>query len=215
MPTPDGSETIRHPIEGDYQVVKPNAVISPIKMNVFYEGVENPVAISVPGVASKDLRITMSNVNQKQSGTNYIVTPKAGTAGKKSIVSVNAMIEGKTKFIGQQEFRIKRVPDPVPVVAGQSGGKIAKSKLVAQAAVFAEMKDFDFELKYDITRFTVSVIKNGYSVDARAEGGAITDEQKELMKGMSPGSKVSFENIRAKGPGGDTRDLGTMTFVLD
>ncbi len=215
MPTPDGSDFIQYPVEGDYQVVKPSAVISPIKMNVFYEGVENPVAISVPGVASKDLRVTMSNVSQKPSGANFIVTPNSGTAGKKSIVSVDALIDGKTKFIGKQEFRIKRVPDPVPVVAGQSGGKISKNVLVAQAAVFAEMKDFDFELKYDITRFTVSVIKNGYNVDKRSESGAITDEQRELIKGMGTGAKVSFESIRAKGPGGDTRDLGTMTFVLD
>ncbi len=215
MPSPDGSEYIKYPIEDEYQVVKPNAVISPIKMNVFYEGVDNPVAISVPGVASRDLRISMSNVKHRMSGANYIVTPNPGTAGKQSVVSVNAQLDGKNKFIGQQEFRIKRVPDPVPVVAGQTGGKIGKSILVAQAAVFAEMKDFDFELKYDITRFSISVIKNGYSVDERSESGRITEQQKELIKGMGPGSKVSFEGIRAKGPGGDTRDLGTMTFVLD
>lgn len=213
MPTPDGSETIRHPVEGDYQVVKPSAVISPIKMNVFYEGVENPVAISVPGVASKDLSIDMTNVTRSMSGGNYIVKPNPGTAGKKSVVTVSAQIENKKKFIGQQEFRIKRVPDPVPVVAGQSGGKISKSILTAQAAVFAEMKDFDFDLKYTVTRFTVSVFKNGFVVDERSSDASFTEEQKELMKGMSPGSKISIEDIRATGPGG-IRDLGTITFVL-
>ncbi|GAF03450.1 type IX secretion system motor protein PorM/GldM [Saccharicrinis fermentans] len=214
MPTPDGTGFNDYPVEGEYQVVKPSAVISPIKMNVFYEGVDNPVAISVPGVASNALKISMTNVVQKRSGANFIVRPKAGTAGRKSIVSVSAEIGGKTKFIGKQEFRIKRVPDPVPTVAGESGGKIRKNVLLAQSGVFAEMKDFDFELEYKVTRFTVSVLKGGYIVDEPSKSSKFTAQQKELIKGMSRGAKVSIEGIRAKGPSG-TRDLGTITFVLD
>ncbi len=214
MPSPDGSTFNEYPIEGEYQVVKPSAVISPIKMNVFYEGVENPVAISVPGVASSALKVSMTNVNSSKRGANYSVKPRPGTAGRKSLVRVSAEIEGKTKFIGQQEFRIKRVPDPVPVVAGESGGKIRKSVLLAQSGVFAEMKDFDFELAYNVTRFTVSVLKNGYMVDEPSKSSKFTDRQKDLIKGMPRGSKISIEGIRASGPSG-TRALGTMTFILD
>ncbi|MGQ1787930.1 MULTISPECIES: type IX secretion system motor protein PorM/GldM [unclassified Saccharicrinis] len=214
MPSPDGSTEIPYPVKGEFQVVKPSAVISPTKMNVFYEGVDNPVAISVPGVASNALRITMTNVTRRGDGTNYIVKPKPGTAGKESVVSVSAEIEGKTKFIGKQEFRIKRVPDPVPEVAGKSSGKIRKNVLLAQSGVFAEMKDFDFELEYKVTRFTVSVLKGGYIVDEPSKSSKFTPQQLELIKGMARGSKVSIEGIRAKGPSG-TRDLGTITFVLD
>ncbi|TLX70961.1 gliding motility protein GldM [Labilibacter sediminis] len=214
MPSPDGSEDVPYEIEGIFQVVKPSAVISPIKMNVFYEGVENPVAISAPGVASKDLKVTMTNVNKKPSKGIFIVTPRAGTAGKESVVKVTAEIGGRQKVMGVQNFRIKRVPDPVPEVAGKSGGKIAKNLLMAQSAVFAEMKDFDFELEYTVTRFNVSVLKNGYIVDEPSKSNRFTKEQKELIKNMPRGSKVSIEDIRAKGPSG-TRNLGTMTFVLD
>ena len=215
MPTPDGSDLIPWPVEGEFQVVKPNAVISPTKMNVFYEALENPVDISVPGVASDKLDIRMTNVSKKKKGAGYIVTPKAGSAGKRSIISVYATIDGKPKFIGKQEFRIKRVPDPIPVVAGKSGGKISKNLLAAQKAVFAEMKDFDFELKYDVTRFTVSVLKGGYIVDAISKNNIFTDEQKDLISTMNRGQKVQIEDIRAKGPDGRTRSLGTITFVLD
>ena len=214
MPSPDGSTKNRYDIEGEYQVVKPNAVVSPIKMNVFYEGVDNPVAISVPGVASKDLDIRMTNVSKKKSGANWIVKPNARTAGKKSIVSVYANIEGKSKFIGKQEFRIKRVPDPVATVGGVEGGKIKKNVLLAQFGVRAEMKDFDFQLEYKVSRFTVSVLKGGYIVDEPSKSQEFTKAQLDLIKGMSRGKKIQIEGIRAKGPGG-TRDLGTMTLVLD
>ncbi len=214
MMKPDG-EIRTEKIKDTYTVTEPNAVISPTKMNVFYEGVENPVEISVPGINTADLKVSMTNVVSKKKGNEYLVKPKVGTVGKKSIITVSADIDGSTKRMGSQEFRIKRVPDPVPVVAGMSGGKIRKNVLAAQSAVFAEMKDFDFELEYKITRFTVSVIKNGYSVDENSKSNVFTDAQKDLIKGMGRGQKVSIENIRAKGPDGSTRNLGTITFVLD
>jgi len=215
MPSPDGSADIPYEVSGEFQVVKPNAVISPTKMNVFYEALDNPVEVSVPGIASNALDVRMSNVKSRKKGSEYIVTPEPGTAGKKSIVSVYAKIGDENKFIGKQEFRIKRVPDPVPVVGGSNGGKIKKNLLIAQKAVFAEMKDFDFELKYTVTRFTVSVLKGGYIVDALSKSNSFTDEQRELIRTMNTGQKVQIEDIRAQGPDGRTRSLGTITFVLD
>jgi gliding motility-associated protein GldM len=215
MPSPDGSSDIPHEVSGEFQVVKPNAVISPIKMNVFYEGVDNPVAVSVPGVAGSNLDVRMTNVSTRRKGTDYIVKPNPGSAGKNSMVSVYANIEGKSKFIGKQEFRIKRVPDPVAVVAGKEGGKIVRNVLAAQAVVMAEMKDFDFELEYKVTGFNVSVLKNGFIQDARSNDNRFTEEQKELIKNTPRSSKVQIEDIRAKGPDGRTRNLGTLTFVLD
>jgi gliding motility-associated protein GldM len=214
MLKPDGSKLVK-PIKGEYIVTQPNVVISPTKMNVFYEGVQNPVEISVPGVNTADLKVSMTNVTPRKRGDEYIVTPKPGTAGKKSIIRVSANIDGKIQSIGSQEFRIKRVPDPVPVVAGKSDGKIGKNVLLAQAGVFAEMKDFDFELEYKVSRFNISVLKGGYIVDERSNSSRFTDAQKELIKTMSRGSKVSIEDIRAKGPDGSTRKLGTITFILD
>jgi gliding motility-associated protein GldM len=214
MLKPDGSKLIEG-IKGEYTVTQPNAVISPTKMNVFYEGVPNPVEISVPGVNSTDLKVSMTNVTPRKKGDEYIVTPKPGSAGKKSIIKVSANIDGKLQSIGSQEFRIKRVPDPVPVVAGKSDGKIGKNILLAQAGVFAEMKDFDFELEYKVSRFTISVLKGGYIVDERSNSSKFTNAQKDLIKTMSRGSKISIEDIRAKGPDGSTRKLGTITFILD
>ncbi len=214
MKKPDGEMRIE-PISSSYTVTQPNAVISPTKMNVFYEGVDNPVAISVPGINTEDLKVSMTNVISRKRGNEYLVKPKNGTVGKKSIITVSAEIDGSVKRMGSQEFRIKRVPDPVPMVGGKNGGKIGKNLLKAQTAVFAEMKDFDFELEYKVTRFNVSVIKNGFNVDEISNSSAFTQAQKDLIGGMNRGQKVSIEDIRAKGPDGKTRNLGTITFVLD
>ena len=50
-------------------------MISPTKMNVFYEGIENPVEISVPGIPSENLNVTISTGKITRRGGGYIVEP--------------------------------------------------------------------------------------------------------------------------------------------
>src|ERR1043165_4676709 len=53
------------------------AVVAPVKMNVLYIGVENPLCIAVPGVASKDVSATISEnaVLEKVSDGHFIAKP--------------------------------------------------------------------------------------------------------------------------------------------
>lgn len=212
---PDGNIK-RYPISETYQVVQPNVVISPTKMNVFYENVDNPVEISVPGVNSEDISVDFKNATYKKNGDEYIVKPKPGHAGGKSIVTVYANFEGKRQRLGSGEFRIKRVPNPVAKVAGKNEGRIKKSLLLAQSGVFAEMgDDFDFDLKFAVTGFNVSALKNGYLVEESSKNNKFTRAQTELIKGVSRGQKLFIDNVRAAGPDGSTRKLGSITFILD
>jgi gliding motility-associated protein GldM len=212
MRGPDGKDRT-YPVEHEYTVMQPSVVISPTKMNVFYESVENPVMISVPGVASSELSVNPSNnINLRKVGKDYIVTPKPGNAGRKATITVSA----SGRRIGSSEFRIKRVPNPVAMVAGKMDGNIAKNLLLAQGAVFAEMgEDFDFDLEFKVTRFTVSVIKDGYVQDASSTSNRFTEDQRELIGGMSRGSKIYIENISAVGPDNTPRKLNTITFTLN
>ena len=52
MTNPNG-ETNEYPFSGEYVVAPPSLTVAATKMNVFYIGVENPVSISVPGIAAE------------------------------------------------------------------------------------------------------------------------------------------------------------------
>lgn len=203
-------------VKGNYQVIQPNVVISPTKMNVLYEGVDNPVEISVPGVASDKLSITTPNADRKKKGDEYILRPRPRTAGKKCIISVSANIDGKVHRLGSQEFRIKRVPDPYPIVANKRDGKIGKNLLKAQIGMIATMgPDFDFDLKFNITGFTLTANKQGFFKSEPSDSYRFTQAQKDFIDGLSRGQKLFIEDIRAVGPDGTTRKLGSMTFTID
>jgi gliding motility-associated protein GldM len=208
---------IEKSVEGTYFVSKPGVVVSPTKMNVFYVGVDNPVEVSAPGVPSDNLivRIRQNAVIQKQTGSQYVVRPHKNSAGKNATVYVSSKTkDGEELQLGSQPFRIKRVPDPIATVAGMRGGGIGKNLLMAQKAVIAKMDNFDFDLRFNVTNFRISTVKDGYVQFLDSEGSAITNEQKELINSVGVGGVVLFNNIQAKGPDGSTRDLGSLSFSI-
>ena len=210
---PDGTYR-RHDVSDSYLVAQPNVVISPIKMNVFYLGVENPVEVSVPGVPSEDLIVNISNADYTKDGNQYLVSPEPGTIGKNSVVTVRTRVKGEVQNLGSQEFRIKGVPDPIATVAGTRGGTIDQNLLLAQRAVLAKMENFEFDMQFEVTGFTVSTVRDGYMRRQETDGAVFTEEQKNLIETAVPGSNIIISNITAQGPDGRTRDLGSITFTL-
>ncbi len=211
LPGPDGMMT--YPFTSEYQVGKADAVISPTKMNVFYFGVDNPVSISVSGVPSDKISASMTNGTLTRSGGDWIAKPSSGSGGSK--ITVTANVNGQNRVVGSSEFRLKMIPNPVAKVAGKIGGKIDKGTLSAQLAVIAEMENFDFDLKFKVTEFNVTAVVKGFAQSKLAKGAAITAEQKTLIGSLTKGSKVYFEDIKAVGPDGRTRELGTIGFTID
>jgi gliding motility-associated protein GldM len=211
---PDGSYRT-HAVSGSYLVSQPSVVISPTKMNVFYEGVENPVEISVPGIPSENLRVNISNARVTRRGNGYIVQPNAGSAGREAVVTVAAKVNDSDRSLGRKAFRIKRVPDPIAKVNDQRDGAIPKALLLAQLGVVADMENFEFDLQFKVTQFSVSTIRNGYVVDASSNSNLFTDEQKDLMRGTVRGQRVFIQDIQAVGPDGRRRSLGSITLLVD
>ncbi|MFW5753339.1 MAG: gliding motility protein GldM [Marinilabiliaceae bacterium] len=210
---PDGSYQ-RYDVSDSYLVAQPNVVISPTKMNVFYQGVENPVEVSVPGIPSEDLEVSITNADYTKDGNQFLVSPNSGTVGRRSVVSVQARVNGEIQDLGSQEFRIRGVPDPVATVAGERGGTIDKGLLMAQDAVIAKMENFEFDMSFKVTGFTVGTIRDGYMSRQEADGARFTQDQKDLIDRAAPGSQIIISNIMAQGPDGRTRDLGSITFTL-
>ncbi|ASB49400.1 type IX secretion system motor protein PorM/GldM [Alkalitalea saponilacus] len=211
---PEGWTTPQQ-VGGQFHVMEPNVVVSPTKMNVFYEGVENPVEISAPGVPSERLRVNISNATYTRRGNEYIVQPNAGSAGREAVVTVTTEINGRMQNLGSRNFRINRVPNPVAKVGGVSEGAIARQVLLAQMGIVADMENFDFDLTFRVTQFRVSTVQRGFMVDQRSSNNMFTEEQKDLIRAATRGQRIIIDDIRAVGPDGRTRNLSSITLTID
>ncbi|QQS49794.1 MAG: gliding motility protein GldM [Bacteroidota bacterium] len=210
---PDGNKITRS-FKRSVMVAEGSVVVSPTKMNVFYIGVDNPVDVSVAGVMPEKVSINVSNAQADRSSgsSTYIVKPKR--PGNCWVEVYADMGQGK-KLVGKKEFRVKKVPNPVAKVNDKTGGAITKSVLLAQIGVAAEMENFDFDLKFTVTEFTVSTTIQGFLQEATSNNYKFTKDQKAIINNLSRGQRVYIQDIKAVGPDGSTRDLSTISFILN
>lgn len=199
------------PFKASYTVEKSQTVVSASKMNVFYRGVENPLRVSVPGVDPTAVEISVSSGTYRRDGVGYIVVPAQGQVCN---VNVYARIDGQRRSMGTEEFRIKPVPDPFPQVINLPKNEekfFTKNKIPLVPGLEAAMPpDFDFDLEFKITKFTVTMSEGGLYKSLVSNSNAFTKEQKDLMNTGRPKGMIMIENIEAVGPSGSVRQLNDI-----
>ncbi|MFZ1695157.1 MAG: GldM family protein, partial [Flavobacteriales bacterium] len=212
---PVGGEEQIEAFYTEYEVATPNLVVSPTKMNVFYRGVDNPVRISVSGYSDKDITPTKTNGDLvKGTDGSWIMRP-----GKESEALIGATVknpDGSSKTMAGEKFRVKNVPNPTPYFGGKSVNdeNIKKAELTAAAGVIAKMVDFDFDLKFEVVEFKVTMIVGGTPLEQITKGAAVSGQMKEMFQKAKPGQKVYIEGIKARGPDGTVRNLGSLSFKV-
>lgn len=211
--SPDG--TIKsYPFFSEYMVAKPTLVVSADKMNVLYIGVDNPVSISVPGVPAENLSPSIEGGSLTPTSTKGSFIARVTKAGK-SKVNVSAKFDKETKSMGAVEFRVKTLPTPQSQFAQKSGDvNLKKSEILAQAAVFAKMENFDFDIKAEVVSFDLTLNLNGDLKTFSAKGNRISPDMQNALKGLKNGSKFYIENIKAKLPDGTTRSLPSINIKV-
>lgn len=201
-----------YPFKSAYMVAKPALVVSPTKMNVLYIGVDNPIDISVPGVAAENLQPSLSGGTLSGSRGSYIARVQSGT---EATVNVSAKLGEGTKSMGSFKFRVKRVPDPVAYIAGKKGDQIiAKGELMTISGIMAKLENFDFDLNFVVTSFTLSGLVKGNIAEYKSTSNKLTPEMSNFLKMVGPGAKIYFEQIKAIGPDKVPRDLSSVSMKV-
>ncbi len=195
--------------ESEYIVGEPTATVSADLMNVLYAGFDNPVSVSVPGVAASQISIGVSNCKaQSKTAKGWIIKP--AVVGTPCKISVSANIDGKNQAIAVKEFRVKKLPDPLAMleVSGANGGKdlfkggkaIAKNQLITARRVVAKLDDADLEVKYKVLEFSLNYFDSmGNTLVEKANGDQLTDRQLKVFKEMTKAKTVYITNTQAIG----------------
>lgn len=213
--TPEG--LVRsYPFDKEYQVTRPGVTISPTKMNVFYRNIANPIDVSVPGIAKENLRVEMTNGRVDKTGSAWNVFPnELDEMGRRTKISVYARLTGGERLMGTMDFRVKKVPDPVAKIANQSGGNIRKEDIQMEDGMMAVLEDFDFELRFVVTQFDVSLTgAGGYVNTWKSQSNRFTADQKAQFKNLAVGSIIYFDNIKARGDDGTECTLDPISFKI-
>jgi gliding motility-associated protein GldM len=200
--------------KSEYTVAEPMATVSAERMNVFYIGVDNPISAMGGGLTDATTEVTISNGSiSKLSSGNYNV--RVITPGKTTVSVYQTSKEG-TKLMGSKEFRVKRVPDPVAKINGQDEGirNLDKNIFANAGGLVANLKDFDFDLRVQISSFKLQISRSGeLTASMPSAGNRFSEDMENQIRRCRRGDKVFITEIIAQMPDG-RRDLGDMVITI-
>ena len=184
-----------------------NAAVMLDKMNVFYIGVDNPVTInSGTGAEKTNASISSGSISKVGPG-KYIV--RVTNPGK---TTINVSAEGRTTPF---EFRVKQIPDPVFKVGPSKGGRIQSVVFKNQQYCRADLENFDFAANFSVVSATVYFSGANFPSVQQATiyGPNLGSIQAQLSRCI-PGTSVTFDNVKVKGPDGKERVIQGPGFIL-
>jgi gliding motility-associated protein GldM len=217
--TVKATASIRNPLTGqtttaqgefEYEIGEKSATVSAEKMNVFYIGVTNPIAVSAAGVSSNDLRVSGTNCTlTKKDANNYdVVVSSPGKA------TITLSAPGGLNVV--KEFRVKRIPDPVAMTTSQkTGGVVGNGEMRAFNGLIAILKDFDFDARCSIQSYVCVRLHKGDDPQQANVSGPTNPQVEGLARQAVGGDQYQFFQIRGRCPGdAAARDLGSMSFLV-
>lgn len=221
MKSPDGSVK-NYPFDETYTIGESNVICSPTAMNVMYANIENPLDVSVPGIDPQDIRVRVVNgthavkkIPNPKGGFfrgSYAIKPEA--VGRNVQIVVSTDVDGRVTNYPPYEFRVKSIPPPEARFGGKNSGSITRAVATAQQGVFAVLPDFDFDLVYEITGFTILYSDRMGDLEARSTSSRLTAEQNDLLGRLTRGKNLIIKDITARGPDG-VKSLAPVILKID
>lgn len=214
---------IRREFSSQYVVTEPMASIAPTLMNVLYAGIDNPINIAVPGVASEHLQVSMSNGTLTRKGNLWVARP--AKVGTEAVISVSAKgTNGVVSRIAEQKLRVRALPDPLPFIEYQDangatkrfkGGSLSKKDLLSAKGIQAAIDDDILEVSYSVVRFQLTFFDQmGNAIPEVSNGDRFSERQINSIRSLSRGKRFYISEVIARGPDGIERKIPPIEVIV-
>ena len=136
-----------------------------------YRGVDNPITISIPGIADNKVNASAPGLKRVR-GSKFSLSPKSGREVK---INVTGTLPDGKRVSSISSFRIKDIPKPSGFFRGKTGDFTLPKSSLERGSVEARLEDFDFDLPLKTTEFRFrapgqpSMVIKGDKLDTRAK----------------------------------------------
>ena len=174
-----------YPFTQEYMVAAPAVAVEAEKMNVFYIGVENPIAVSAAGVSPTDLLVNPSGGGVTKTGGAGGKFVLKFTSPGECLISVSAKTKDGTKPQGApKKFRVKTIPNPIAKVGGKlANGPMTMSKLelAGFGGIVADIPGFEFDARFKVISFKVAASVKGQYKEEPCSGPNLSASAKSMI----------------------------------
>lgn len=192
-----------------------NVVITNIKMNVVFVGVDNPIKVAVADYSEKSIIVKVNQGIITGKNGNYIWRPTSPTSN--GLVSVYIQQDNSEKLISTHIYRIKLIPNPYTSLSGwqrscinPSGSSFIKNGLTAV------LDNFPFDVQFEIISFKITVVRdNKVFFEGINNGGRFKGQTAQIIQMVEVGDKVYFSEVKCRYFGdGIVREINDLVFKI-
>jgi len=137
------------------------------------------------------------------------------------------VVNKDTFILGTSRYYVKKLPDPIPMIANSTGGTISKFSLAKSDNMFAVSLDLDPAYLFDIDSFKICAYRDTtiifnkeynthtFDMEYRFANETFDKDFSNFCLTLKTGDKVLFTHIIAKGFDGTIRNLKPMEFTIE
>jgi gliding motility-associated protein GldM len=197
-------------VEVEYTVGQSSAAVQLDNMNVLFIGVDNPVTISGSGSVDQ-IKATISGGGGVLIGNGAHRIVRVSEQTDDCVITITTP-DGKSTPV---KFRVRPIPDPVPMVGQNKSGDMPASLFKSQAGVRAILENFYYKTQFNVTSFRITGDGAGFEdIEEATNTGAEWNEARRIINKCRPGSYIYIEDIYAVGPDGKRRKLTPLIYSL-
>ncbi|GHT70896.1 gliding motility protein GldM [Bacteroidia bacterium] len=223
--TQSNGTSVKSEFSTEYIVQEQTASIELVMMNVLYAGIPNPIYIAVPGVASQNVDIRMTNGTIVRSGNMWNATPSK--IGTDVVFTVSAKTgDGRVQEIVKKTCRVRKLPDPTPYieytdangnpVRFQKSGRLSRSILMNATELKAAIDDGILDTPSTVLRFDIRLSGSmGNLIQETSDGPRFSQKQKDRIRDLTRGKVVYIRGIVVKGQDGLEREIAPMEITIN
>jgi len=174
-----------------------------------YAGIENKLAIVIPGVNQNSISATSSvGKIEKKGGAFIFYSENTGNA--------EITVKAGGRIIEKYKFNVLKIPLPRVVIGNNpeiwSGDGMSKYLLsnLHLSCYFDNGEDFEFR----VVSFRVFANQKGLCDGFWTEGNRFSPQQHGFIRSLKNGKRVSIYDIKAQGPDGKIVSLRSLSFRL-
>jgi hypothetical protein len=184
-----------------------------------YLGLTTPLAAFIADVPCSQIELKANQGKIKKTG-NCDFEYEADSIGD-AIISIYRIIGQKKIKVGQQHFRVKKIPKAIALVGRfNNSDTVSKNELIAQQGIRADFLSAINVVciegvKFNVIEYTTIILrKDSVIFTESAKSAVFTETIKAALDNLRTNDRIIFTNIKSVGPSGTTELLNPIEYII-
>lgn len=184
-------------------------VVSNMKQNVVYLGINNPLKIAMEGTYCSNLNVRTDNGKITKTGNcEYNFIPE-----KKGMAQIVVRSSKKTY---NYLLRVEDLPQPLAFIGGSTGGLMTKDKFLNHNHLYIRYPGLDTKTGLTISSFSYQVFReSAFLFGNSIKGPHFSREMQQQFQNLMKNDMVLFYGIVAIDDQGNFRTIPPLQLIIN